>query len=651
MFDKLFLNEMPLNEIIRVIKADELDVDSPDWSSCLILAIQKEHQSLFSLILQKYLEGKAKIDLDAPIQNGLNFLSLAIMFDHFDCFEKLLLLGASPVAPVGRNIAKMNQKLRSVSASCDSLNMTPLSIAVDLGRLEMVEKLRKEVDKKELIRQALRIVLAKDKEVIRACLLKDCQEELKALFNQKVKENDFKGVLNLLHLRVLKNIDFKDENGDTPLILAIQNKAYETFVVLKEARDEGLVSFNENLVSNQTSVLNEAIMSNQTKFIKKLLFMGADPLLDLGEISSESGDVKIKKTPLYNLTLKSLQNKEAYAETLFYISCVLPEVSIASEAVKIAKFLGTQRVYKLLLKNSSDLSNMPAYEERMIQAVRDGNVDFVSFLTRRRVSPIDEVLGTTALMEAVKLGKTDVLKVFIEELSTRKLDLPFKGVTPLLSAIWHKQEKAALLLLDVGVPLPDYFLTGESVLKRVVDFDMPLLLKEIVLKKNKSKNLEQLQEALWQAVSLKRNKIVKMFCDLNMDLSYKNKFGTNLLLLAVKKRNFEAVRLLLENKMNVNCFDSEKFSPLHYAILNKDEKMIFFLIEKGAFVNSQNIYGQTPLMLAAQKGMKRVAAVLIEHRADGLIQDKNGKTALNYYKERKEKIMKFISKEPIKTRE
>ena len=87
MFDKLFLNEMPLNEIIRVIKADELDVDSSDWSSCLILAIQKEHQSLFSLILQKYLEGKAKIDLDAPIQNGLNFLSLAIMFDHFDCFE------------------------------------------------------------------------------------------------------------------------------------------------------------------------------------------------------------------------------------------------------------------------------------------------------------------------------------------------------------------------------------------------------------------------------------------------------------------------------------------------------------------------------------------------------------------------------------
>ncbi len=651
MYNKLFLSEMPLDEIIRTIKADELKADSPDWSACLILAIQKEYKTLFSLILQKYLEGKAHIDLDAPIQNGLNFLSLAIMFDHYDCFEKLLLLGASPVAPVGRNIANMNKKLRSVSASCDSLNMTPLSVAVDLERLEMVEKLRTQVDKQKLIQEALRVVSSKDKKNIRNSLLQECQEELKALFNQKVKENDFKNILNLIQLNVLKNIDFKDENGFTPLILAVQNKAYETFVVLKEARDEGLISFNENLVANQTSALNEAIITNQTKFVKKLLFMGADPLLDLGEISSAEGDKKIKKTPLYGLTIHSLQNKEAYAEALFYISCLLPEVSMASEAVKIAKFLKTQKVYKILLKNSSDLSNMPVYEERMIQAVREGAVDFVSFLTKRRVSPVDEVLGTTALMEAVKLGRTDILKVFIEELPVRKLEQPFKGVSPFLSAVWHKQEQSALLLLEAGVQVPELFLTGESVLNRIVDFDMNLLLKEIILKKNKLKNLEKLQEALWQAVSLKRNKIVKLFCDLNMDLSYKNKFGTNLLLLAVKKRNFEAVQLFVQNKMNVNISDYENFSPLHYAILNKDEKMSFFLIEQGAFVNSQNIYGQTPLMLAAQKGMKKVVAVLVEHRADGLIKDKNAKTALNYYKEHKEKMLKALAKETLKIRE
>ena len=147
------------------------------------------------MILQKYLEGKASVNLDAPVQNGLNFLAYSIMLNHFDYFQKLLLLGASPMAPVGRNIAKMNKKLRSVSADCTSLNMTPLSVSVDLGRIEMIEKLRGVVDKKELIQQALRICGDKDKEEVRNCLLKDCESEVKTLLSQKVKENDFKVLL------------------------------------------------------------------------------------------------------------------------------------------------------------------------------------------------------------------------------------------------------------------------------------------------------------------------------------------------------------------------------------------------------------------------------------------------------------------------
>ena len=639
MRDKLFLTEMGVEEVIKVIRSDELKSDSPDWSNSLIFAIKKKNDELFSLILQKYLEGKASVNLDAPVQNGLNFLAYSIMLNHFDYFKKLLLLGASPMAPVGRNIAKMNKKLRSVSADCTSLNMTPLSVSVDLGRIEMIEKLRGVVDKKELVQQALRICGDKDKEEVRNCLLKDCEGVVKTLLSQKVKENDFKGVLNLLRLKILPSLDFEDEEGLTPLIQSVRSQAYETFIVLKEARDEGLVRFNENFVCHQTSALSEAILSNQVNFIKKLLFMGADPLVDLGEVVSKDSQKKITKTPLYVLALQSLENKEANSKSLFFISCLLPEVGLASEAVKIAKFLGNQNIYNMLLKNSSDLSNMPIYSERMIQAVREGDVDLVSFLTKRKVSPVESILGTMALYEAVKLGKTDILKVFIEALPVKKLDTPFKGVSCFSSAVWHQQEEAALLLLKAGVQIPDTFITGESVLKRVVDFDMARLLNEMILKKSKLKTSVALQEAFWQAVSSKRNKIVKLLLDLNVDTSYKNKFGVDLLLLAVKKKNFEAVKLLVQSGMNLNVQDNEMFTPLHYAILNQDEKMSFFLIENGCYVNEQTVYGQTPLMFAAQKGMKRVAGVLIEHRADALIQDKSARTALYYYKKYKEKML------------
>ena len=143
----------------------------------------------------------------------------------------------------------------------------------------------------------------------------------------------------MLKLNVLKKLDIEDETGESLLNQVVRSKAYDTFVVLKEARDDGLVSFDENFVSQQTTPLNEAILLHQDNFVKKLLFMGANPLQNLGEIYSDASQKTINKTPLYTLVSKFLEDKEAYGNILFYITCLLPEVALASEAVKIAKNL------------------------------------------------------------------------------------------------------------------------------------------------------------------------------------------------------------------------------------------------------------------------------------------------------------------------
>ncbi len=532
---KMFINEMGISEIITLLKSDELPVESSAFSLFLAMAIQKKDDELFNLILQKSLEGKARINFDQPIQNGLNFLSLAIMYNHFNYFQKLLLLGASATAPVGRNIAKMNQKLRSVSALCDSLHMSALSIAVDLGRIEMLEQLKKTVSKKELIAQALRIGNSKEKEGVQQVLLSDCKDEIKALLVKNVKENNFKEVSDLLHLKVLQHLDFVDENRKSVLINAVVHKAYDAFIVLKEAREDGLVSFDENFVSENTTPLNEAILSNQTNFVKKLLFMGANPIQDLGLIWSEDKERRLKKTPLYTLTEKLLENKEAFYPILFYVSCVLSEVTLASEAVKIAKFLNTQKVYKILLKNSSNLSNIPVYSERLIKAVQEGDADLVSFLIERCVSPVEMVNGTNAVYEATKLSKLNILKLFTKELSVKKLETKVRNVSPFESALWYQKEEAAVLLAQAGVQLPTLCITGKSVLMTAVESDMASLVKELITRNPKLKTSKEIQEAFWYAVSLKKNKVVKLFCDLKIDTGHKNIYGTDLLILAVKK--------------------------------------------------------------------------------------------------------------------
>jgi ankyrin repeat protein len=132
-------------------------------------------------------------------------------------------------------------------------------------------------------------------------------------------------------------------------------------------------------------------------------------------------------------------------------------------------------------------------------------------------------------------------------------------------------------------------------------------------------------------VALKKNKTVNALCNLDIDMGYKNIYGTDLLLLAVKKMNFQATSLFVQKGMNIDVFDENKMTPLHYAVLNKDEKSCFLLIENKAKVNVQNIYGQTPLMLAAERGLTKIAAALIEHRADVLLKDGRGYRPFDYY--------------------
>ena len=88
--NELLLNNIYVEDLIGRIRSDKASFEASDWTACLIFAIQKKNDEMFSVVLQKYLEGKADFDLNAPIQNGLNFLSLAIMHNHFEYFQKFL---------------------------------------------------------------------------------------------------------------------------------------------------------------------------------------------------------------------------------------------------------------------------------------------------------------------------------------------------------------------------------------------------------------------------------------------------------------------------------------------------------------------------------------------------------------------------------
>ncbi|MBR1402754.1 MAG: ankyrin repeat domain-containing protein [Treponema sp.] len=98
---------------------------------------------------------------------------------------------------------------------------------------------------------------------------------------------------------------------------------------------------------------------------------------------------------------------------------------------------------------------------------------------------------------------------------------------------------------------------------------------------------------------------------------------------AVKSRNRDAVRQLINKGIDVNIKDEDGWTALMLATLHGDnDKTVRLLIELGAELDVQNDDGETALMCATIVKATKSAKLLISNNANVNIKNKNGKTAL-----------------------
>jgi len=81
---------------------------------------------------------------------------------------------------------------------------------------------------------------------------------------------------------------------------------------------------------------------------------------------------------------------------------------------------------------------------------------------------------------------------------------------------------------------------------------------------------------------------------------------------AASARNLEAVRLLLEHGAPsiVNARQQRGWVPIHAAAQNGDRPMVELLLQHGADPKLANDEGETPAMVAREKGHEEIAALL-----------------------------------------
>ena len=85
---------------------------------------------------------------------------------------------------------------------------------------------------------------------------------------------------------------------------------------------------------------------------------------------------------------------------------------------------------------------------------------------------------------------------------------------------------------------------------------------------------------------------------------------------AVKSRDGQAVRQLLEQQVPVNARQPDGTSALHWAVHQDDLATVDLLIAAGADVRASSDYGVTPLSLACTNGNAAIVDRLLQSRAD-----------------------------------
>lgn len=124
---------------------------------------------------------------------------------------------------------------------------------------------------------------------------------------------------------------------------------------------------------------------------------------------------------------------------------------------------------------------------------------------------------------------------------------------------------------------------------------------------------------------------VQCLLDAGADKNYMNQSNNSPLYSAVQNNKEGVVKVLLENKTDVNSISGlQHLSPLHIAAMRGYTGIADMLIEHGASVYSRDYEGNTPLILSAKGGHYLIINSLLKAGCDVNAANYEGVTSLHY---------------------
>jgi ankyrin repeat protein len=223
----------------------------------------------------------------------------------------------------------------------------------------------------------------------------------------------------------------------------------------------------------------------------------------------------------------------------------------------------------------------------LIWAAYNGDVELVErLLAAGAEANAKNEFGTSAISEAAIGGYADVIGALLKAGAEADTANP-EGETPLMAVARTGNVEAATLLLDAGADVNAVELWGQqSALMWAAAQQHPAMIKLLIARGADADARGAVRN--WERKVIREPRPKDM-----------NQGGFTPLLYAAREGCIECAKELIAGGADLDLPDPHRVSPLNMAILNLHFDFAAYLIEAGADVNHWDLYGRSPLYLAA----------------------------------------------------
>lgn len=272
-------------------------------------------------------------------------------------------------------------------------------------------------------------------------------------------------------------------------------------------------------------------------------------------------------------------------------------------------------------------------ETLLTLAIKEGQYEMVKWLCEDAVINLKNEDGETPLTLAIKSRNMGIID---QVLVRAKADLPNNyDESPLMLAVSYGYETVFLKkLTDLGAN-PNRLSNGVTPLSRAVAKEN-ITSAAMLVRAGADPSLpnENGQIPLYQAVQLNHSVLAGVLLHRSpqpaADANWHTPVGQTLTNMALAQENTALLRVLVEKGANVNSVDYLENTPLHLAAERGMQEAVTLLLENGAYADAINIMGTTPIMAAAQRGHDNIASQLAQAGADPELRDYSGIAANDF---------------------